>query len=414
MTAETHRPDGWDYALLLGGIVGVFLGLTGAVGLAGVALAGLIRGNHEAALAGEWSASAAMTMALLCLPAISHGGRSVFGLTVGLKGKPDKRWLYLTLLFPPAIGAGYLAHEKGIVEGLLGPVSHILAAGLPVLAAVVILRRVGPELPERRAWGQFLAGLWLTPAGALTLELLTLIPAAAALVIGLRSSFDFNALSDLLIRPDPLRATEYDSFLRGLILQPWVIVVILGYVALVVPIVEEGLKSIAVWPFLKRGLTSAEAFLSGTLAGAGYALFEALFLTQPGQGWVETMLARVGATFVHVLTAGISSWGLVEGFRYRRWTRCVLAAFTAIVLHGMWNAGAVGIGLSAVAEQVGIAGAASRIWPVVRNAGAAILAVIGGVALIAPVVVARRLAQAESQPVSETPANPLEGPRVPP
>src|SRR4030065_667202 len=119
------------------------------------------------------------------------------------------------------------------------------------------------------------------------------------------------------------------------------------------PIVEETLKAIAVGPFLRRGLTPAEAFLSGTLAGAGYAMFEALFLTQPGQGWVETMLARVGATFVHVFTAGLSSWGLVEGFRYRRWSKCVLAALAAFAIHGAWNASAVGIGFGGVGGQVG-------------------------------------------------------------
>lgn len=413
MRAERPQPDGWDYALMLGGLVGVFLGLAGAVGLAAVALTGLIRGNHEAALAGEWSAAAAMAMALLCLPGVWYGGRSVFGRTDGSKGKPDKRWLYLTLLFFPAIGAGYLAYEKGIVAGLLGPLSHLLAAGLPVLAAVVVLRLIGPALPNRRAWGQFLAGLWLVPVAALTLELIALIPAAVILVIGVRSSIDFGALSELMITPDPLRSAEYETLLMGLVLRPWVIVVILSYVALVVPMIEEGLKSIAVWPFLKRGLTSAEAFLGGTLVGAGYAMFEALFLTQPGEGWVETMLVRVGATFVHVLTAGLSSWGLVEGFRYRRWFGCALALLTAVVIHGMWNASAVGIGLSVVAEQAAIEDTVAQVWPLIGSIGAAILAVIGSAALIAPVVFVRRLARSESEVVRETAASPLEGPRVP-
>lgn len=406
MIGPAEQPDRWDYALLLGGILGVFLGLAGAVGLAGVALTGLIRGNYDAALTGEWSASATLTMAVLCLPAVFYGGGSVFGRTPRSKGRPDRRWLYLALLFPVSIITGYLAYERGIVAGLIGPVSHLLAAGLPVLVAVVVIRRLGPEVPERRAWGQFLAGLWITPAGALTLELLTLVPTAAVLVIGLRSSIDFNSLGDLIIGPDPLSSPEYLSLLQGLILKPWVIIIVLSYVAFMVPVIEEGLKSIAVWPFLGGGLTPAEAFLSGTLAGAGYALFEAMYLTQPGQGWVETMLARVGATFVHMLTAGISSWGLVQGFRYRKWERCVTAVLTAILIHGLWNASAVGIGISAVAEEAGLSPGAGGIWPLVGTVGVGLLAIIGGVALVAPIAIARNLTRAESEAVSETAANP--------
>jgi hypothetical protein len=406
MSGELHRPDGWDYALLIGGAVGVFLGLAGAIGLAGVALTGLIRGSYEAALTGEWSASATLTMGLLCLPAVFYGGGSVFGRDTRSTDKPDKRLLYLALLFPVAIATGHLAYERGVVAGIIGPFSHLLAAGIPVLIAVVVIRRLSPEAPVRRVWGQFLAGLWITPAGALTLELLTLVPAAVALIIGLRSSIDFSSLRDLMVGPDPLTSPEYASVLQNLILKPWVIIILLSYVAVMVPVIEETLKSIAVWPFLKRGLTPAEAFLSGTLAGAGYALFEAMYLTQPGQGWVETMLARVGATFVHVLTAGLSSWGLVQGFRYRRWERCILAALAAISIHGLWNASAVGIGIAAVAQEAGLTTIPSGILPVVEEAGAFLLAVIGGIALVAPIAISRRLSRAEAKPAPEPVAIP--------
>jgi hypothetical protein len=270
------------------------------------------------------------------------------------------------------------------------------------MAALIVIRRLGPEIPARRAWGQFLAGLWITPACALTLELLTLIPLAVALVIGIRSSIDFNSLSELMVGPDPLSSPEYASILRGLILQPWVIILVLSYVAVLVPFIEETLKSVAVWPFLRKGLSPAEAFLSGALAGGGYAMFEALFLTQPGEGWVETMLARVGATFVHVLTAGLSSWGLMQGFRDRHWARAALAALAAIAIHGVWNASAVGIGVSAVAEQAGIAEPGSQLWQLIGSSGVVLLTLIGAVALVAPLVIARRLTRAEAPPVMDT------------
>jgi hypothetical protein len=87
------------------------------------------------------------------------------------------------------------------------------------------------------------------------------------------------------------------------------------------------------------------------LSGLGYALFEALMLPQPGSGWAETMVARVGATLMHAFTAGLTGWALAEAVIRRRAIPLLLAYPFAVIVHGLWNASAVSVGLVTLAAQ---------------------------------------------------------------
>lgn len=95
--------------------------------------------------------------------------------------------------------------------------------------------------------------------------------------------------------------------------------------------------------------------MGGILGGAGYALFEALFLSQQSQAWLPVMIGRAGATMMHTFTAGIASWGLSEGFVRKRWRRTIFCFGIAIGFHGLWNASAVSIAMAefALAENIG-------------------------------------------------------------
>jgi hypothetical protein len=131
-----------------------------------------------------------------------------------------------------------------------------------------------------------------------------------------------------------------------LLSSPLVLLGVYGYVGFAVPVIEEFIKTMGVWPFLRRGLSSAEAFLGGALGGAGYALFEALFLTQPGEAWIATTFARIGATLLHVFTAALTSYGLMRGVRTRRYAVTVGTFLAAMAMHALWNLSAVTIGIS--------------------------------------------------------------------
>jgi hypothetical protein len=142
---------------------------------------------------------------------------------------------------------------------------------------------------------------------------------------------------------DPELAIQHAAeFLQS----PFILFGVYGYLGLAIPVIEELLKTMAVWPFLRRGLPASAAFLGGALGGAGYALFEALFLTQPGETWLGTTVARLGATVLHVFTAALTSYGLVEAVRRRRYLVGLATLLAAIAMHALWNLSAVTIGIA--------------------------------------------------------------------
>jgi hypothetical protein len=155
---------------------------------------------------------------------------------------------------------------------------------------------------------------------------------------------------------------------------------------------EEGLKTMSIWPLLSRGLSPAQAFLGGLLGGTGYALFESLFLPQPGGDWAATMLARSGTPLIHGLGTAMASWGLSQAINQRRWERLVGAYAAAVTLHGSWNLGAVALGLSPLlptAEIQGLGLGAARAVGLVSGValvGLSLLALFGVVYLLRKLV----------------------------
>ncbi len=158
-------------------------------------------------------------------------------------------------------------------------------------------------------------------------------------------------LFETIIASDPLSTTLPEEVVLQLIKKPHVVVLTGGYIVVLVPIIEEAIKTLGIWPLLRRGLTPAAAFLGGALGGAGYALFEALFLSQPDTSWASTMVARIGATLMHTFTAGVASAGLAQAIGERKWRHFARAFLIAVGMHAMWNAAALGIGLGALVDE---------------------------------------------------------------
>ncbi|HSB91044.1 MAG TPA: hypothetical protein VLD63_13585, partial [Anaerolineales bacterium] len=75
-----------------------------------------------------------------------------------------------------------------------------------------------------------------------------------------------------------------------------------------------------------------------------YGLFESLFLSQPGADWLGTAFGRLGASAMHAATAGLTSWGLMEWARERRWRRALGMYVVAVLAHATWNSAALTTG----------------------------------------------------------------------
>jgi hypothetical protein len=164
-----------------------------------------------------------------------------------------------------------------------------------------------------------------------------------------------------------------------------------AYVVILVPLIEEAVKTMAVWPFLRRGLTPASAFIGGAIGGAAYGLFEALFLTQPGPAWATTMIARIGATVMHSFTAGLSSWGLAQAMGTRQWKRFGRAYLGAVLMHASWNGIALGISFGSIAYEFEYISITPSMITIINLSGVILLTLLSALALIGLIRMPRRL-----------------------
>jgi hypothetical protein len=133
-----------------------------------------------------------------------------------------------------------------------------------------------------------------------------------------------------------------------------VIAIALGYIALLVPMIEESLKPLAVWIFAKKIESPAQGFAMGLLSGAAFALIESLNASGDGtMSWPVIVSVRAGTSLLHMTASGLVGWGIVSAFREKRIMSLAAAYFCAVVIHGIWNACAIGAGLSAIGESIG-------------------------------------------------------------
>ncbi len=344
MTHPAATEQRKDALLLIGALAGISTSLAAAFGALGLALVSILGRRSDTAVGALWWSAGLVVVGLCGLPLAYWSGRGLFGQPSPGPVRPRRAWAWIALLFPVAIGLGYMAFSRKIAPEVLAPTAQVLAASIPVGLIALLARRLAPPVTPRRAWGQFLLGLWFTPATALALELLILIPLGLLVALGLMLTPQGTNILRLLTE-SPNLAVDQIAPADIALGQPWLVAVVLIFAAVLVPLVEEALKTVAVWPFLRRSITPGEAFLGGVLCGAGYALFEALFLPQPGSEWAITMVSRVGTTLVHAFSAGITSWGLVRAAAERRPGRFLLPYLGAIAIHGLWNATVIGVGV---------------------------------------------------------------------
>jgi hypothetical protein len=379
-----------DMALFVGALAGILFGLSAALGLTFTAMLMLIVRPDQSAVGLLWWAAGLAVVGLCGLPLAYRAGKAALGQDFSVPGHPSRSWAWLAAVFPAAIALGYLAFQQDVLPEVLGPLAQILAAGIPVGLVAVVARRQAPPARPIRIWGQFLSGLWIAPAAALLVELILLVPIGFAVALGLLATpTGSETLMPLLQAPAP--SAEMIEPAELLLSQPWILAVALVYIAVLVPLTEEALKTVAVWPFLRSSLSEAEAFLGGVLGGAGYALFEALFLPQPGSEWAVTMISRVGTTLMHAFTAGIAARGLVAAAAQRRPARFATSYLAACALHGIWNAVVVGVGVTTlILPEMSNTSLAETLESLVSSAGVVAVAALSLLALIGLLWMGRR------------------------
>jgi hypothetical protein len=238
---------------------------------------------------------------------------------------------------------------------------------LPVLTVFVILPPIwllfgfgskAIELGSRwRLFGILGLSMTLAPVIMVVLEVIVLlvVVAVAALFIAVLWPGYLQEIISLGKMIDQAGSEDVIMSLLGpYLVKPVVIIVALGYISVLVPMIEELFKPLAVWLFARTIDTPAQGFVFGLLSGGAFSLIESLNASSDGTtGWAVIVSVRAGTSLLHMTVSGLMGWGIVSAFRERRILRFFAVYISAVALHGLWNACALGAGLSAMGESLG-------------------------------------------------------------
>ncbi len=350
----TPRRDSLDIILLIGSIFALGVSIIAAGSMAIIAgLNNFLQLIENAQSA--WSIALIFSMmGLLTIPSLYLSYRSLSGQPAMVSRSLSPIFFVVGIGYPLALALGTLSREFDVLPSILEPVAHVIAALTPMLFMSIYVVRQLPLIPWRRIWGQFTGGLWISPMIALVIELLAALPFLFLLFAYVLTEVDPLDFIDPLTSGAPLDENYVEAELQFLFDQPLLIISVILFVTVLVPLLEELIKTIALWPMLRRGLSPLYAFVGGAIAGGAYGMFEAFFLVQPGEGWAGLMIARAGATLMHMITTAITSLGLSLAIQRKKWTTAPRYYFYAVLLHGLWNVAAIGVGVAYLFQEADV------------------------------------------------------------
>jgi PrsW family intramembrane metalloprotease len=393
------RASGWSLAFLLTSLGGQGLALSAFLTMSGLFAFSYLQGDTVGAQFAAWSGISSLGILLALFPGTYWGLQSVLGRPEPAPGRFRRAWLAAAILLPLGLVLGTLAFRDGGL-GLtltLGSLAHLLTTlSVTVLLTTLALRQ-GPPVSGGRAVAAFTMGLTAIPLVAIVFEIAVLLPVSLLAGLWLIGSQEGTEILQSFISAGADPTALNPDLLLGWLQRPAVVAGVFAFTAGIVPCIEEIVKTAGVWRFLRRGLPAGQAFLMGALAGTGYGLFEALFLSQPGPEWTSTAVGRIGASLMHAATAGLTSWGLMEWARDRRWGRALGAYAAAVLGHASWNAAALSTGFD---ELIRSAGAGQPAGP--SAIGVAANLILIGLSLAAFLLIARRRGE-PNEPVEVTP-----------
>jgi hypothetical protein len=350
-------------------VIQLVLSLAAALGLWGTAaLLGLVSMLGQGAGAGTllpitMQAAGLAATGVMVLPSAYTSLRRLQGKPLPLPYQPFLKLNPFLLLAALAgvLGLGYAVSGSSL-GWLVIPLLHVLAVVIPVLILLQIgLRGLPVGTPQRRS-GVFGAGLVLGPLVILIAELAALLAIVVIIVVVIASQpgmmEQVQKLAENLnqFQGDPNALVE---MLTPYLANPTVVILVLVFVALIVPLIEELFKPVGVYLLAGRRITPAAGFAAGALSGAGFAIFESLALNGGGDDWLLVELARSGTAVIHILTAAMSGWALASAWRDRNYLRLALTYIGVVLLHGMWN----GMTVMALVSQAAPAGSETPQWP---------------------------------------------------
>ena len=274
---------------------------------------------------------------------------------------PFADWQILAVLglvgMSVAIGAGVAYTEITWLTWLILPVLTVFVIVPPIFIFFGLGTR-GFKLGSRwRVFGILGLAMTVGPVIMIVLEIVILVGIIiiGVLVVAVWQPALFEEI--LSISKIIQQETNQDvilSLLAPYISNTLVIATLVGYIGLIVPLIEEFLKPLGVWLFARKIESPAQGFAMGMLSGAAFALVESLNASGNGStDWSVIVSVRAGTSLLHMVASGLVGWGIVSAFREKRYLRLPAAYISAVAIHGLWNSCAIGAGLSAAGESIG-------------------------------------------------------------
>jgi RsiW-degrading membrane proteinase PrsW (M82 family) len=303
-------------------------------------------------------ASAILFVGALLIPAAYFSVRRLTGEQV--TASPMKKMNIGAGLLVIAVWLGIVAltqifYGNSILRWITPPF-YVLSIGLPVYFFARLAIGGLNAGSKQRTWGALGSGMILGPALAMFIELtfvlILLIGAGVYLAFHPELRTVFNSIREQIgstSNPDNVL-----NLISPYLLNPVVIFMALLFFSVIGPVVEESAKSLTTWTIFDHLSSPAQGFVIGALSGTGFGLVESLLASvQPDSSWAVTLLVRGGTTMMHIVTAGLTGWGIAYFHVHKRAGWMVALYALAMFLHGVWNASVVVIVVGATHMALG-------------------------------------------------------------
>lgn len=350
---KIHVPSLFQFALSGLGLLStlpaaLLLGLSG--------LAALFRGENSISVAPVFSlAVTALVIAVLLVPSgvlalLRLSGRPL--PHIGVRG--GRRYATaLMLIWPLVVLAGWWVIQQGTLTGLILPFLQIFAIGIPVVWLVEVGRRNLPGGSAQRLWGLLDFSLLVSPAFILVLESVVLLALVVVFAIWVGTQPALSAELASLLEQLEAAGTDREaivSLLLPYLQKPAVIYALMGLTAVIMPLLEEMFKPMALWFVAGRLRRPAEGFVGGLICGGAFAFVESLGYASSAAdaSWAVLVSARIGSALLHVVTSGLVGWGIALAVLQLRYLRLAGLYLLAVLMHGLWNFLGVLTGIASV------------------------------------------------------------------
>jgi hypothetical protein len=312
-----------------------------------------------------------------------------------IRGRPSaafrpSRIGLLVLGFLLSLIFGQVVLARDLLPRFSFPLLHVVATTLPALIILALVGRgLGAITSRRDIVLQLTSGAFLGAPLAFTLEAVTILGLLGVTLIGLAT----RPRGQELLRfwstylQDPAHLQDL-SLLEPLLSSPAIVAATMVFIAGIVPLIEEGVKTIGVGLTANRKPTLSQAFLWGLAGGAGFAIVEGLLNTTGGfTTWVPQVLVRIGATLLHCTTGALMGIAWHSILVRRRWAPAIGLYTACVAVHSLWNALSIGmVFLSLDQPAAGVATGSGML------AGLGIFLMIGLLVILALVLAAALLA----------------------